>query len=82
MLVTFGKMVRKGTEFVKLFCDLFLNTADTSDNLGKRVILAEVDWDVGTRAAQIVNQSFAAVAGSMFVPQTIQVSAISLHVYV
>ena len=58
-----------------------LNTADPYDNLGERVIVAEVDWAEGT-SDQIVNPSFAAVAGSTFVPQTIQVSATSLHVHV
>ena len=71
---------KKGKEFVKLFCNLFVNTTDPSDHIRREVIVAEVDWEEGTKAGPIVDDLFAAVAGSTFVPHSVQVCTSSLHV--
>ena len=64
---------KKGKEYVKLFCDLFLNTTDPSRRLERHVVLTEIVWDEGVDACIVVDELFCAVAGSTFIPLSIQV---------
>lgn len=64
---------KKGKEFVKLFCDLYINNTDPSNRLGQKVLVTEVDWDEGTKSRPIVDDLFAQAAGSTFIPHSIQV---------